>query len=94
MDVVRRAAAACLTLAPAAHAAFGFQGLSASPTNTSADAHRNFNIHIGFTSPNADVKDLTLGLPPGLVGIRPRRRGAPQPSFKATAVPAPARWEP
>jgi hypothetical protein len=62
------AAAACLALAPAANAAFGFQGLSAAPTNTNAGANSNFNIHIGFTSPAADVKDLTVGLPPGMVG--------------------------
>ena len=75
MKLVRRAcmsfavaAVACLALAPAANAAFGFQGLSAAPTNTNAVANSNFNIHIGFTSPAADVKDLTVGLPPGLVG--------------------------
>jgi hypothetical protein len=75
MKVVRRAwmsfavaAVACLALAPAANAAFGFQDLSAAPTNTNAGANSNFNIHIGFTSPAADVKDLTVGLPPGMVG--------------------------
>src|SRR3954471_8082255 len=75
MEVVRRAwmsfgvaAIACLALAPAAHAAFGFQGLSAAPTNKNAGAHSDVNIHIGFTSPSADVKALTGGLPPGLVG--------------------------
>src|SRR5206468_10364582 len=74
-DVVRRAwavcavaALGCLAPAPAAHAAFGFQGLSAAPTNKNAGAHSDVNIHIGFTSPSADVKDLTVGLPPGLVG--------------------------
>jgi hypothetical protein len=61
-------AAVCLVLAPAAHGAFGFQGLSASPTNAQAGANSTFNIHIGFTSPSADVKNLTVGLPPGLVG--------------------------
>jgi hypothetical protein len=74
MGVVRRAgmtfavAVACLALAPVAHAAFGFQGLSAAPTNTNAGANSDVNIHVGFTSPGDDVKDLTIGLPPGLVG--------------------------
>ncbi len=75
MNLLRRAwmsfgvtAVACLALAPAANAAFGLQGLSAAPTNTNAGANSNFNIHIGFTSPAADVKDLTVGLPPGMVG--------------------------
>ena len=57
-----------LALAPTAHAALGFQGLSAAPTNANAGAHSDVNIHIGFTSPADDVKDLTVGLPPGLVG--------------------------
>ena len=30
--------------------------------------HSDVNIHIGFTSPGDDVKDLTVSLPPGLVG--------------------------
>jgi hypothetical protein len=68
MDVVRRSGCRLPHARSGRHAAFGFQGLSASPTNTSAGAHSNFNIHIGFTSPSADVKDLTVGLPPGLVG--------------------------
>jgi hypothetical protein len=75
MGVARRAwmsfgvaAAVCLALAPAAHGAFGFQGLSASSSNARAGANSNFNIHIGFTSPSADVKNLTVSLPPGLVG--------------------------
>jgi hypothetical protein len=57
-----------LILVPAAHAAFGFQGLSAAPTNTNAGANSNFNVHIGFTQATDDVKDLTIGLPPGMVG--------------------------
>lgn len=74
MEVLRRmwvfavTGIACLAIAPAAQAAFGFQGLSAAPTNPSAGAHSDLNIHIGFTSPSDDVKDLTVSLPPGLVG--------------------------
>jgi hypothetical protein len=59
---------ACLALAPAAHAAFGFQGLTAAPTNANAGANSDFNVHLGFTSPGDDVKDLIVALPPGLVG--------------------------
>jgi hypothetical protein len=61
-------AIASLALAPAAHAALGFQSLAAAPANPAAGAHSNVGIHIGFTDPGADVKDLTVGLPPGLVG--------------------------
>jgi hypothetical protein len=56
-----------LALAPAAHA-LGFQGLSAAPANPNAGANSDLNVHIGFTSPADDVKNLTVGLPPGLVG--------------------------
>ena len=60
----------CLSLlvAPAAQAAFGFQGLSGKPANLAAGAHSNVNIHIGFSDPSDQVKDLTVHLPPGLVG--------------------------
>jgi hypothetical protein len=74
MGAVRRTwtslavAVGCLALAPTAHAALRFQGLSAAPKSTNAGAHSDVNIHIGFTSPADDVKDLTVGLPPGLVG--------------------------
>lgn len=53
---------------PAAHAAIGFQGLQAKPTNLAAGAHSNVNIHIGFSDPSDQVKDLIVHLPPGLVG--------------------------
>jgi hypothetical protein len=74
MTAVRRgvvslvAAIGCLALAPAAHAALGFQGLSAAPSNPNAGANSNFNIHVGFSSATDDVKDLTISLPPGMVG--------------------------
>jgi hypothetical protein len=75
MGLVRRAwvsfvatSAACLILVPAAHAALGFQGLSAAPTNPNAGANSDVNFHIGFTGATDNVNDLTIGLPPGLVG--------------------------
>jgi hypothetical protein len=60
--------AICLLTASAAHAALGFNGLSAKPANLAAGAHSNVNIHIGFSDPADQVKDLTVHLPPGLVG--------------------------
>jgi hypothetical protein len=62
------AAALSLLAAPAANAAIGFHGLSAKPTNLAAGANSNVNIHIGFSDPSDQVKDLTVHLPPGLVG--------------------------
>ena len=61
-------AAVCLLAVPAAHAALGFQGLSGKPASLAAGAHSNVDIHIGFTDPSDQVKDLTVHLPPGLVG--------------------------
>jgi hypothetical protein len=61
-------AAVCLVAVPAARAALGFQGLSAKPANLAAGAHSHVDIHIGFTDPSDQVKDLTVHLPPGLVG--------------------------
>jgi hypothetical protein len=58
----------CLMLAPAAQAALGLQGLSGKPANLAAGAHSNVDIHIGFSDPADQVKDLTVHLPPGLVG--------------------------
>jgi len=61
-------ASLCLAIAPSAQAALGLQGLSAKPANLAAGANSNFNIHIGFSDPADQVKDLTVHLPPGLVG--------------------------
>lgn len=60
--------ACCLFVAPVAHAALGFQGLSGKPADVTAGAHSSVNIHIGFTDPSDQVKHLTVHLPPGLVG--------------------------
>jgi hypothetical protein len=59
---------ALLAFAPSALGAFGFTGLQAAPTDPAAGAHSQFNVQIGFTDPQEDVKDLTIHLPPGLVG--------------------------
>jgi hypothetical protein len=61
------AIAAPLALAPSAFG-LGFQNLSAAPADTDAGAHSDVSIHIGFTDATDQVKDLTVGLPPGLVG--------------------------
>jgi hypothetical protein len=59
-------AVAALAVVPAsAQAAFTVTG-SLTPDDPSAGAHSNVNIHVGFTE--GQVKDLTIGLPPGMVG--------------------------
>jgi hypothetical protein len=62
------AIAAPLALAPSA-LGLGFEeDLSAAPASANAGVHSNVNIHIGFTDADDQVKDLTIGLPPGLIG--------------------------
>ena len=57
-----------LVAAPAATAAFGLTGLSATPASTQAGANTDFTIHLGITDPGHDLRNLTVHLPPGLVG--------------------------
>jgi hypothetical protein len=61
---VLTAALAALVI-PASAQAITVSG-TAAPTDTTAGAHSDFNIHIDFAS--GQVKDLTVGLPPGMVG--------------------------
>jgi hypothetical protein len=60
------AAAALLTVIPASAQAITLSGLVAQPASTQAGAHSDFHLHMNFT--NGQVKDLTVGLPPGQVG--------------------------
>jgi hypothetical protein len=62
------AIASLLIAAPAANAAFGLTGLTATPASTQAGANTDFTIHLDIQDPSADIKDLTIHLPPGLVG--------------------------
>lgn len=58
-----------LALAPAgANAAFSLSGLSAAPASLAAGAHSDFTIHVAFPDAGSDVHDLTVHLPPGMVG--------------------------
>src|SRR5918996_195374 len=60
----------CLLAAPSAHAAFTVSG-SAAPANGTSGANSNFNVTINFgggTSAAESVENLTVHLPPGLVG--------------------------
>lgn len=59
------ATATLLALPASAQAAFSVTG-SATPDSTAAGAHSDLHIHMGFTG--GQVKDLVVGLPPGMVG--------------------------
>jgi hypothetical protein len=58
------AALAALAI-PSSAQAIGVSG-TAAPTDPTAGAHSDFVIHMDFTG--GQVKDLTVGLPPGMVG--------------------------
>jgi hypothetical protein len=64
--VVTLIAAAALLAVPASAQALGLSNLTAEPASTQAGAHSNFHLHMDFSG--GQVKDLTVGLPPGLVG--------------------------
>jgi hypothetical protein len=57
-----------LIVAPAANAAFGLTGLSATPASNQAGANTDVTIHLDVQDASADLRDLTIHLPPGLVG--------------------------
>jgi hypothetical protein len=62
-------AAAVLLALPASAPALSLSNLTAQPTGTDATqagGHKDFHIHMDFSG--GQVKDLTVGLPPGMVG--------------------------
>jgi hypothetical protein len=77
-----------LTIVPAAQAAFGLNGLSATPASTNAGANTNVTINIGISEPSHDLKDLTIHLPPGLVGNPQATPQCTEAQLAADACPA------
>ena len=60
------AAAALFVAVPASAQALTLSGLQAAPDSDQAGAHSDFHIHMDFG--DGQVKDLTVVLPPGLIG--------------------------
>lgn len=60
------AAIALLVAVPASAQAITLSGLVAQPASSQAGAHSDFHLHMDFG--NGQVKDLTVGLPPGQIG--------------------------
>ena len=56
-----------LALPSTAHAAFGVSSFSVTPSTMQAGSHPDVSIALGFSG-NEHVRDLTVSLPPGLVG--------------------------
>jgi hypothetical protein len=80
------AVAALAALTPASASALGFANLSAAPTNPQAGAHSDFQIKMDFTG--GQVKNLTIGLPPGEVGDPSATPKCSQAAFDAANCPA------
>jgi hypothetical protein len=60
------AAVALLIAVPASAQALTLSNLTAAPASNQAGAHSNFHLHMDFGA--GQVKDLTVGLPPGMIG--------------------------
>jgi hypothetical protein len=66
--VYAAAAVSMLAAAPSAFGAFGFDSLSVEPANAPAGSNSDVSIDIALQEPEHDLRDLTIHLPPGLVG--------------------------
>jgi hypothetical protein len=66
--VVLAAVGVSLAAVPSAHAALGVTGVTTSAAPTQAGAHAAYSLGFRFSDPGQQVKDLTIHLPPGLVG--------------------------
>ena len=62
------ALAALLIAAPAANAAFGISSFSAQPANKAAGANSDLSVSFGVSDSAAGLRDITVHLPPGLIG--------------------------
>jgi hypothetical protein len=77
-----------LVLAPAASAQFGLTNLSAAPADNKAGANSDFAISLDVVDPAADLKDLVIHLPPGLVGNPLATPTCSETELEANACPA------
>lgn len=73
--------------APAAQAAIGVTGVTVTPQTTQAAAPSSFGLAFGLSDPGQQVKDLTIHLPPGLVGNPLAQPACPVAQFQADACP-------
>jgi hypothetical protein len=80
--------AALLIAAPAANAAFGITPFSAQPSSKAAGANSDFTVQFKVTDPSAGLKDLTVHLPPGLIGNPLATPTCSETQLQADACPA------
>jgi hypothetical protein len=81
------AAATLLAAAPAA-LGFGLENLTAAPADTQAGANSDVGISLEVSEPEADLRDLTIHLPPGLVGNPLATPQCTEEQLNADACPA------
>ncbi len=79
---------AALTGAPMAQAAIGVIDVTSTVSNPQAAAPTSFSLGFRLSDPAQQVKDLTLHLPPGLVGNPLAQPACPVAQFTADACPA------
>jgi hypothetical protein len=79
---------AALTGASAAQAAIGVTDVTSTVSNPQAAAPTNFSLGFRLSDPGQQIKDLTLHLPPGLVGNPLAQPACPVAQFTADACPA------
>ncbi len=82
------ATVASVAAAGTAHAAIGVTNVVAVPGTTQAAAPSSFSVGFGLSDPGQQVKDLTLHLPPGLVGNPLAQPACPIAQFTADGCPA------
>jgi hypothetical protein len=73
---------------PSSAHALGIASFTAQPGSTQAGANTDFDIAMSFSNQADDVKDLTIGLPPGLVGNPTVAEICPVANLNADTCPA------
>jgi hypothetical protein len=77
---------------PAQAGAFSISKLSFDPSTTQAAAHPNATLSLSLSgSANEDIRDLTVDLPPGLIGNPEAVTKCTKAQFQADACPASSR---
>ena len=87
------ALAVLLALPASAQAAFEVRSFTVTPTSLEAGSHPDVNVALGFApysaaNPPEHVRDLTISLPPGLIGNPNATARCSQASFQADDCPA------
>lgn len=72
---------------PSAAGAFGISSFSVTPSTTQAGGHPDTAVSLSFSGPGT-VRDLTLDLPPGMIGNPETKNKCSQTAFQADRCPS------